>query len=254
MASRRTRQLTALIADIAVVLAGRAGEAVLSRLGVSVSRTTVLRLLMALPIPSEPVPAVLSVDDFALRRGHRYATLLIDAVTHRRVDVLPGCRAATLAAWLREHPGAEMVRRDGSAAECSDRRVAHPGCGRGQPIRRVVDGRRDGRGCRRLGQLHHGGGKAVEAGAVLRLRGRRTVDVLEREDRPVAVIEGFEEPGRGDLRRQSRGHQGFSPVCAGLQGPPLGVHCLDKDAAPVAQGQAGTRIRARSRQGSSGPG
>jgi transposase len=49
--ARRTRQLTALVADLAVVTAGRAGAAVLSRVGARVSRSTVLRVLMATPIP-----------------------------------------------------------------------------------------------------------------------------------------------------------------------------------------------------------
>jgi transposase len=42
--------------------------------------------------------------------------VLIDAVTHQRIDVLQDRKAATLAGWLREHPGAETVCRDGSAA------------------------------------------------------------------------------------------------------------------------------------------
>ena len=51
-----------------------------------------------------------------LRRGRRYATVLIDAVTYRRVDVLAGCKADTLAAWLRGHPRVTVVCRDESAA------------------------------------------------------------------------------------------------------------------------------------------
>ncbi len=57
--ARRIRQLTALVADLAVAVAGRAGAAVLSRLGVRVSRSTVLRVLMAAPVVSGPASAVL---------------------------------------------------------------------------------------------------------------------------------------------------------------------------------------------------
>jgi transposase len=91
-----------------------------------------MRVLMALPIPPAPVPKVLSVDDVALRRGHRFATMLIDAVTHRRVDVLPDRKAATLAGWLREHAGAEIVCRDGSAAYAEAIRQGAPQAGAGQ--------------------------------------------------------------------------------------------------------------------------
>ncbi|MEU7876571.1 ISL3 family transposase [Dactylosporangium sp. NPDC049140] len=124
---RRTHRLTTLIAQTGVTVAGRAGAAVLSRFGVRVSRSTVLRQVMALPVPAPPTSAVVSVDDFSLRRGRRYATLIIDPVTHRRIDVLPDRKAATLAGWLRDHPGIEVVCRDGSATYAEAIRQGAPG-------------------------------------------------------------------------------------------------------------------------------
>jgi len=73
------------------------------------------------------VPRVLGVDDFALRRGHAYATVLIDAETGERVDVLAGRKAEVLEAWLRGHPGVEVVCRDGSGAYAEAVRRALPG-------------------------------------------------------------------------------------------------------------------------------
>ncbi|WP_285681376.1 transposase, partial [Kitasatospora phosalacinea] len=61
-------------------------------------------------------PRVLGVDDFALRRRQRYATVLIDAETGERIDVLPDRTTQTLVTWLREHPGIEYVCRDGSGS------------------------------------------------------------------------------------------------------------------------------------------
>ena len=79
------------------------------------------------PLPQVSVPRVLGVDDFALRRGQVYATVLIDAETGQRVDVLAGRKAEVLEGWLREHPGARVVCRDGSGAYAEAIRRALPG-------------------------------------------------------------------------------------------------------------------------------
>jgi transposase len=84
-------------------------------------------MLLRLPLPQVSVPRVLGVDDFALRRGHVYATVLIDAETGQRVDVLPSRKAEVLEAWLRDHPGVEVVCRDGSGAYGEAVRRALPG-------------------------------------------------------------------------------------------------------------------------------
>lgn len=53
--------------------------------------------------------------------------MLINGETGHRVDVLPGRTAEVVEAWLREHPGAEVVCRDGSGAYAEAVGQALPG-------------------------------------------------------------------------------------------------------------------------------
>ncbi|MGW1170842.1 hypothetical protein [Streptomyces sp. NPDC002550] len=66
----------------------------------TVGRSTILRLVDAIPEPVVPSARLIGVDEYATRKGRHHGTVLIDLATRRPVDLLTCREAPTLAAWL----------------------------------------------------------------------------------------------------------------------------------------------------------
>jgi transposase len=110
--ARTTARLTDAHRAIGFALGGEAGARLADHLDMPTSPDTLLRRVKGAPDEPVPLPRYLGVDDWAVRKGQRYGTILIDLERGRVIDILPGRDGSALAAWLKEHPGVEVITRD----------------------------------------------------------------------------------------------------------------------------------------------
>jgi transposase len=114
--ARSTDRLTDAHRAVGFALGGEAGARLAEQLDMPTSPDTLLRRVKNAPEEPAPAPRYVGVDDWAIRKGQRYGTILIDLERGRVLDLLPGRDGTALQAWLQEHPGVELLTRDRWAA------------------------------------------------------------------------------------------------------------------------------------------
>jgi transposase len=110
--ARRTTRLSDVFTLIGFALGGEAGKRLAAGMGLATSPDTLLRLIRAQPEEQVPTPRVLGVDDFSFCKRKTYGTILLDLERRIPIDLLPDREAATLAKWLKDHKGVEIISRD----------------------------------------------------------------------------------------------------------------------------------------------
>lgn len=124
--ARRTLEASAHLLQTALTAGGEAGARLATKQGLPVSPDTLLRLLRGAPLPAEPTPRVLGVDDLALRRRQVYATIIMNLETNRPIDMVQGRDAQVLANWLKSRAGVEIIVRDRSGAYADGAKAGAP--------------------------------------------------------------------------------------------------------------------------------
>ncbi|MBN1452208.1 MAG: ISL3 family transposase [Anaerolineales bacterium] len=110
--ARRTKRMAEAQRSIGFSIGGEAGARIAKKLAMPTSPDTILRLVRSTIEAGAKTPKVLGIDDWAIRKGSSYGTILVDLENRRPVDLLPNRTTETLVMWLKEHPGIEIISRD----------------------------------------------------------------------------------------------------------------------------------------------
>jgi transposase len=125
--ARVSNRLLEELKALGLAASAEVNERLAPRLGMKVKAPTLLRYIRAIPPPADMSVRVLGIDDFAMKRGDCYGTILVNIETGKPLNLLPDRTAEAVLPWLKSHQEIEVVTRDraSSYADAVKRALPH---------------------------------------------------------------------------------------------------------------------------------
>lgn len=116
--SRMTERLIDLVLELAVNTSCESAARILQSMNVRISGDTVIRILKRRyeMMEAPKSGSCIGVDDFALKKGQTYGTIIVDEGTHTPLAILEGRDGKALREWLEQNRHVTAITRDRASA------------------------------------------------------------------------------------------------------------------------------------------
>lgn len=112
--ARRTTRLTEVLREVSFEMSAESGRRILRWFKIGVSGDTLIRIAKQTSIVPALNLKMVGLDDWALRKGRHYGSIIIDQQTRQVVELVEGRSAKDIQPWFKAHPEVTLVTRDRS--------------------------------------------------------------------------------------------------------------------------------------------
>ena len=116
--SRMTDRCTDFVCTLALETSCEGAARICNKVGVKVSGDTIIRILKKRfdELPVEATEDCIGIDDFSIKKGNKYCTIICNGNSHTPIAVLEGRDGTALKEWLKNNKHVRCVTRDRASA------------------------------------------------------------------------------------------------------------------------------------------
>ncbi len=100
--------------QIGFEVSAESGRRILKWMKIRLSGDTLLRIVKKTVVTTDTHPHIVGLDDWAIRKGFNYCSIIIDHETRRVIELFRGRLAEDIQPWFEAHPNIKIITRDRS--------------------------------------------------------------------------------------------------------------------------------------------